>query len=66
MDAPETLYVAVGDGDVAYQVAGEGPLDLLSYGLGSHIELFWESPALAEFLSRLAVGRVLRSTGERA
>ena len=55
MDAPETQYVAVGDADVAYQVLGEGPLDLLYfYGLGSHIELFWESPPLAEFLVRLA------------
>ena len=55
MEAPETRYVAVGDADVAYQVLGEGPLDLLySYGLGSHIELFWQSPALAEFPTRLA------------
>jgi len=55
VDPPETRYVAVGDADVAYQVLGEGPFDLLySYGLGSHIELFWESPALAGFLTRLA------------
>jgi class 3 adenylate cyclase len=55
MDAPETRYVAVDDADVAYQVVGEGPLDLLyCYGLGSHIELFWEVPGSAEFLSGLA------------
>ena len=55
MDPPETRYVAVGDSDVAYQVVGEGPLDLLyCYGLGSHIELMWEVPVIAEFLTRLA------------
>ena len=54
MEAPETRYVAVGDSDVACQVVGDGPLDLLyCYGMGSHIELFWEIPAAAEFLTRL-------------
>src|SRR5436190_7664074 len=55
MHGAETRYVAVGDADVAYQVIGEGPLDLLySYGMGSHIELAWESQAYAEFYNRLA------------
>ena len=55
MDAPDTHYVAVGDADVAYHVLGEGPPDLLYfYGLGSHIELWWESSAVAGFLTRLA------------
>jgi hypothetical protein len=36
--------VAVG-ADVAYQVVGDGQLDLLYfYGLGSHIELIWDTP----------------------
>ena len=55
MEAPKTRYVAVGDADVAYQVVGEGPLDLLvCYGLGSHVELVWDTPAFAEFLTGLA------------
>jgi pimeloyl-ACP methyl ester carboxylesterase len=55
VERPETAYVAVGDADVAYQVAGEGPFDLLySYGLGSHLELFWELPPFREFFTRLA------------
>ena len=34
MDTPQTNYVRVGEGDVAYQVFGDGPVDLLfSYGL---------------------------------
>jgi len=55
MERPETRYVAVGDADVAYQVVGDGPFDLLyCYGMGSHVELFWDSPGTAELLPRLA------------
>ena len=55
MDRPEVRYVAVGDADVAYQILGDGPLDLLfCYGLGSHIEFNWHVPVIAEFLDRLA------------
>lgn len=55
MDRPETRYIAVGDGDVAYQAVGDGPFDLLYfYGLGSHVDLFWDIPEVAEFLKRLA------------
>ena len=55
MGRPETRYVAVGDADVAYQVLGDGPSDLLYfYGLGSHIEAFWDDRPTAEFLKRLA------------
>jgi class 3 adenylate cyclase len=55
MEAPETRYVAVGDADVAYQVVGDGPFDLLyCYGLGSHIEHCWDIPGQAEYLEGLA------------
>ncbi len=55
MDAPETRYVAVGDADVAYQVLGQGDIDLLyCYGLGGHLEMFWEVAESAEYLRRLA------------
>jgi len=51
----ETRYVAVGDADVAYQVAGESDVDLLfCYGLGSHIELNRQVRTVAEFQDRLA------------
>jgi class 3 adenylate cyclase/pimeloyl-ACP methyl ester carboxylesterase len=42
--------VAVGDADVAYQIVGDGPCDLLCcYGLGSHIDLAWDfSPSQTE------------------
>ena len=55
VEPPETRYVAVGDADVAYQVVGDGPIDLLyCSGLGSHIELSWDIPVTAEFLTGLA------------
>jgi len=55
MERPKTSYVAVGDSDVAFQVLGDGSFDLLyCYGLGSHIELLWEIPAVAEMLASLA------------
>jgi class 3 adenylate cyclase len=55
MDPPETRYIAVGDADVAYQVVGEGPLDLLyCFGIGNQVELAWDIPWIAEFMSSLA------------
>jgi class 3 adenylate cyclase/pimeloyl-ACP methyl ester carboxylesterase len=55
MDRPETRYVAVGDADVAYQVLGDAPSDLLYFpGLGSHVETYWDDPVYADFLRRLA------------
>jgi class 3 adenylate cyclase/alpha-beta hydrolase superfamily lysophospholipase len=52
---PDTQYVAVGDADVAYQVHGSGPVDLLfCYGLGSHLEFNRQVPTVAVFFERLA------------
>ena len=45
MERPETRYVTVSDADIAYQVIGEGPIDLLyCWGLGSHVEYNWDLP----------------------
>ncbi len=55
MDTPETNYVSVGDADVAYKVFGEGPFDLLCfYGLGNHIEFFFDTPGWFEEIPRMA------------
>ncbi len=51
----ETRYAKSGDVHIAYQVVGEGPLDLvLVPGWVSHVEYAWEEPSLAAFLRRLA------------
>jgi pimeloyl-ACP methyl ester carboxylesterase len=52
---PETKYARSGEVHIAYQVVGDGPLDLvLVPGWISHIEHQWEDPAHAHFLERLA------------
>jgi pimeloyl-ACP methyl ester carboxylesterase len=51
----ETRYAKSGEVHVAYQVVGDGPIDLvLLMGWVSHLEYGWEGPSLARFLSRLA------------
>jgi len=52
---PETKYAKSGKLSIAYQVTGDGPLDLvLVLGFVSHIDVAWEEPHLAQFLNRLA------------
>jgi class 3 adenylate cyclase len=54
-EAPETRYARSGEYSIAYQVVGEGELDLVYVpGLASHLELFWEEPEYSRFLHRLA------------
>jgi class 3 adenylate cyclase len=54
--------VNVGDAEVAYQVLGAGPRDLLAFnGLGQSIEFAWQMPEVSEFLIRLAsISRLIR------
>jgi len=61
MRRPVTRYAPVGDAYVAYQVFGDGPVDLLYHiGWYSHVEGQWEVPAMARFMERLAsFGRVI-------
>ena len=55
MGQPVTRYARAGDLNIAYQVVGDGPVDLvLAYGLASNIEVFWEEPSFAAFLRRLS------------
>ena len=43
------------DVNIAYQVIGDGPLDLVFVmGWVSHLEYFWREPTFARFLLRLA------------
>jgi class 3 adenylate cyclase len=52
---PATRYAKSGDVNVAYQVVGEGPLDLVYVpGWVSHLDLNWEEPGPGRFLERLA------------
>ena len=51
----ETRYAKSGDVHIAYRVFGDGPPDIvLVPGTVSHVELYWELPANAYLLKRLA------------
>src|SRR5437762_5199790 len=52
---PQTRFTRSGNVHIAYQVVGDGPLDLVFVpGWVSHVELAWEEPTLASFRERLA------------
>ena len=52
---PETRYALSGDVNVAYQVMGDGPIDIVMVpGVVSHIEFGHELPGYTAFLRRLA------------
>jgi pimeloyl-ACP methyl ester carboxylesterase len=52
---PETRYAQGPGGDIAYQVVGDGPLDLVVVpGWISHVDLMWHDPGWTTFVSELA------------
>jgi class 3 adenylate cyclase len=54
MAVTTTRYACNGDVNLAYQVHGEGPIDLLLViSFISHVEHIWENPGFARFLTRL-------------
>jgi pimeloyl-ACP methyl ester carboxylesterase len=53
MERPQTRYVEVAGAEVAYQVVGQGPPDVVYVAGFSHIDLRWEDPVWAAFLERL-------------
>ncbi len=51
---PETRYARMGDAQIAYQVWGDGPVDLVaSRPLWAPIDLLWDEPRVAHTLERL-------------
>ncbi len=53
--APETRYARSGDVNIAYQVVGEGPRDLVYVpGWVSNLEVLWEEPLAVRLIERLA------------
>ena len=52
---PETSYAPCGDLSLAYQVFGDGPVELVFVGSTvSHVELFWTMPEFKAFFEQLA------------
>ena len=59
MRRPKTQYTKAGDVHIAYQVFGDGPIDLLyAQGWMTNVEYAWESPDYARYLTKL--GRFAR------
>jgi class 3 adenylate cyclase len=55
METPQTRYTKSDDVNVAYQVLGDGPPDLvLAWGWLQHLDFQWTEPTVASFLRRLA------------
>ena len=52
---PRVSYARSGSVNIAYEVIGSGPVDLIFVmGWVSHLEYFWREPSFARFLNRLA------------
>jgi class 3 adenylate cyclase len=53
--APRTRYAKCGDLNIAYQVTGEGPLDIvLVPSFVSNVEFLWAHPVIKAWLDRIA------------
>ena len=53
--APRTQYARSGDLHIAYQVIGDGPIDLVYVpSWMSQVEVYWEEPRIASYFERLA------------
>lgn len=66
---PPIRYASAGDRMLAYQIAGQGPVDIVMVpGLASHLEMLWQQPGWRRFVTALSgIGRLIifdkRGTG---
>ncbi len=55
MQLPDTQYAECDGLSIAYQVTGDGPIDIIMVpGIFSHVELYHEFPEYTEFLGKLS------------
>ena len=60
---PETRYVFSGDVSIAYQVMGDGPVDIIVVpGLYSHVEFLHEMPGYTAFMRRLSLSGAMKAS----
>lgn len=59
---PPTQYARSGDVAIAYQISGNGPVDLVLFpGFISHLELMWQSPDFVRYAEHLgSFARLIR------
>jgi len=55
VDTPKTRYAKSGDINIAYQVVGDGPIDVIYVpAFISHADMEWEEPDYAAWMTRLS------------
>src|SRR5688572_2263518 len=55
VEMPETRFARSGDVDIAYQIVGDGPVDLvLISALWWHLEYQWTDPGIERWISRIS------------
>jgi class 3 adenylate cyclase len=55
VDQPQTRYAKGPEGNIAYQVVGDGPMDLVVVpGWLSHVDMMWSDPGWPTFVGELA------------
>ena len=54
MEMPDVRYALSGDVHIAYQVVGDGPIDLLFTQQASHLLWMWQQPRFVRLFERLA------------
>jgi len=55
LSQPKTKYARTGDVSIAYQVVGDGPIDIVYVpGFVSHVELIWDLPPAVHLIERMA------------
>lgn len=65
MKPPLTQYTRVGNDRIAYQLLGDGPVDIvLTIGSVGHVDLKWDDPIFEDFHRRIAtLGRLITFDG---
>jgi hypothetical protein len=72
MNVPTTQYTSLDGADIAYQVMGQGPPDLVYVnGLTEHIDVQWDHPLMAPFprapcILQSGLGRLSGEASENA
>jgi pimeloyl-ACP methyl ester carboxylesterase len=52
--APKVQFVHRGGADIAYQVFGDGPANLVNLPMASHLEQIWQFPIVTRGIERLS------------
>ncbi|HWT77362.1 MAG TPA: cyclase, partial [Candidatus Methylomirabilis sp.] len=53
-EIPETRFARTSEGSIAYQVVGDGQIDVIVCNSMFPVDLIWDEPHLAAFLTRLS------------